>query len=129
MQLSGKAPPAALTQSLGKIRSRLANEYRRADDDLAHQKEELEAIREELLQQHDRLVKQQHEFQQSCARQRQQDEQMAERLVAREQQLQQQESALGQRAEQWENERLEYQREIRRLRARLPEPDECLLPA
>jgi chromosome segregation ATPase len=56
-QLSGVAAPATLTQSLGKIRARLAEDYRLANQELQQQREELTVIRRELAEQHAALVR------------------------------------------------------------------------
>ena len=52
VQVSGVAPPAVLTRSLGQIRARLADHYRLAGSELDEQKEELQTIRCELAEQH-----------------------------------------------------------------------------
>ena len=44
-QLSGVAPPAVLTQSLGRIRAKLAQQYAQANTEAAEQKRALEALR------------------------------------------------------------------------------------
>ena len=62
VQLSGAAPPAALTRSLGRIRSKLAEQYRHANAELIEERKELEAIREQLTNQHESLLKQKRRF-------------------------------------------------------------------
>jgi hypothetical protein len=123
-QLSGVAPPAALTQMLGKTRARLADDYRMANDDLRRQREELEGIRGELAEHHEKLVQQKRQLDQWAQRRQQQIEQNAERLVAREQELDHQETALKRLAQQWQVERIESQREIRGLRVKLADLEE-----
>lgn len=87
VQLSGAAPPAALTRSLGRIRSKLADEYRLASAELARQKAELETIRRELLDQHQNLAEKKRQFEQWMASREEQSQEQAVQLVAREQQL------------------------------------------
>jgi hypothetical protein len=123
-QLSGIAPPATLTQMLGKIRARLSDDYRMADDELRRQREELEAIRGELAEHHEKLVQQKRQLDQWAQRRQQQIEQNAERLVAREQELDRQETAMKRMAQQWQTERTEYQRDIRGLRLKMADLDQ-----
>jgi hypothetical protein len=55
-ELSGTAEPAELTQTLGKIRARLAEDYRSENEQLRRQRDELEAIHRELAAEHQSLV-------------------------------------------------------------------------
>jgi chromosome segregation ATPase len=126
VQLSGSIPSAALTQSLAQIRAKLAEAYHQDSEELRERKQELCDIRDELAAEHEKLTQQKHQFDAWAKQRRNEIEQMAERLVAREQQLQQQETEMAQRTRGWELERAEYQHELRRLKARLPEPDESL---
>jgi hypothetical protein len=87
VQLSGAAPPAALTRSLGRIRAKLAEQYQQANAELIEQKKELEAIRSQLVEQHEALVIQKRRFDQWIADRQEELEQQASRLVAREQEL------------------------------------------
>jgi DNA repair exonuclease SbcCD ATPase subunit len=87
VQLSGAAPPAALTRSLGRIRTKLAEQYRQANAELAEQRKELEAIRCQLLQQHEALAAEKRRFDRWAADRQEEFEQQASRLIAREQQL------------------------------------------
>ncbi len=63
-QLSTVAPPEALTRSLGRIRSKLADDYRRANAELIDRKTELETIRGQLATQYEALVQQKRQFEQ-----------------------------------------------------------------
>jgi hypothetical protein len=129
VQLSGAAPPAAVTRSLGRIRTRLAEQNRHADADLAQRREELEGIRAQLSEQHTKLREGKRRLEQWAAGQREEIEQQASRLVSREQQLHSQESQLREVSLNWRNERLEYQQEIRRLRAEIAAREEASLAA
>jgi chromosome segregation ATPase len=128
-ELSGAAPPAALTRSLGRIRSKLADHYRLMDADLKQQKNELETIRGELAEQHEKLARQKREFQQWAARRQEGIDKQAARLVAREEQLRQKEAELTDQAHRWQAERLQDREEIRRLRSQLSAPDDAAVLA
>jgi hypothetical protein len=124
-QLSGAAPPAALTRSLGRIRARLAEHNQRVDAELTQRRKELEGLRAQLSEQHAKLLERKRRLEEWAARQREEIDQQASRLLAREQQLNGQESGLREQSQSWRNERLEYQQEIRRLRAELAAPTEA----
>ncbi len=121
VQLSGAAPPAALTKSLSGIRSKLADHYRFANAELRQQKQELEAIRRQLGEQCDQLAKQKEHFDRWAQQQRQDAEADASRLAAREAQLHQLEAELNDRARLWQAQRLDYEQQIRRLKAQASE--------
>jgi DNA gyrase/topoisomerase IV subunit A len=87
IELSGAAPPAALTQSLGRIRSKLAEEYRQANAELAEQRKELEEIRTQMTLQFEKLNERKQQFDRWVADRREELQQQASRLVAREQQI------------------------------------------
>ena len=118
-QLSGAAPPAALTRSLGRIRTKLAEQYAQANAELADQRKELEAIRSQLVRQHETLVEQKRSFEQWTAGRQEEGQQQASRLVAREQQLHHEEIQLREQSQRWQAERMKYQQELRRMRAGL----------
>ena len=61
-QLSNAAPPDVLVKSLGRIRAKLADQYRQADAELAEERKELETIRQQLIDQYDKLVEQKRQF-------------------------------------------------------------------
>jgi hypothetical protein len=119
VQLSGATPPAAVTRSLGRIRSRLADNYRQANADLDERKMELEATRVELAEQCKAMTEQKKRFEQWLASLQEQVEEQATRLVAREEQLRGEEVRLREESQGWRSERMKYQQEIRRLRAEL----------
>ncbi len=76
-ELSGTVPPAALTQSLGRIRSKLADQYRQANAELQSQKDELERIRGQLAEQYKKLEMQKDQFDRPAAARREEAEQHA----------------------------------------------------
>lgn len=117
VQLSGVAPPAALTSSLSGIRSKLADHYRFANAELQEQKQELESIRRQLVEQYDKVVRQK-QYYDRWAQQHQQDaEADASRLAARETELQQLQAELADRSRQWQAQRLNFEQQIRQLTA------------
>jgi len=117
--LAGTAPPAAITHSLGQIRSRLADDYRLANAELAGKKHELQSLYEQLTEQHEKLRQHKNDVQRWTAARQEEIQKQAERLVAREQQLDSQEARFNDTARRWETERLDYQQVIRRLRMQL----------
>jgi hypothetical protein len=119
-QLSGAAPPAALTRSLGRIRTQLADQYRATNAELLERKQELASIRDQLAAQYEKLIEQRRQFEHWATGRQQEAEQQAARLIAREQTLADTESRFAERSRQWEIERREYEQEIRRLRLQLP---------
>ncbi len=128
-ELSGSAPPAALTRSLGRIRSRLADHYRLANLELHQKKEELERLRVQLSEQYEKLVRQKRNFDAWAAQCREEVEQQAARLLARGEELDRREADMGEYARRTQAEKLELQQEIRRLRTKLMEKAEVELPA
>jgi chromosome segregation ATPase len=114
-RLSDAAPPAALTQSLGRIRAKLAEQHRQTQIETAEQKKELEAIRAELLAQHERLVEQKRQFEQWAAACYEDCQQQASRLVAREAVLHDREIEIRHQSQRWQAERLRLQIGLRRL--------------
>ncbi len=119
VQLSGAAPPAALTRSLGRIRSKLADQYRLAVAELQREKAELESVRSQLAAQYQKLEERRKHFEQWAAQQQEALQQQANLLIAREQEIRRQEVQLRDSARLWESERLDYQRQILRLQAQL----------
>jgi len=129
VQLSGAAPPAALTRSLGSIRTKLADQYRQANAELADQKKELETIRSQLLEQHEALVEQRQRFEQWVAGCQEECRQEASRLAAREQQFHHKEVELCEQSQRWQAERMKCQQEIRQLQLALAEREEAAVLA
>jgi septal ring factor EnvC (AmiA/AmiB activator) len=128
VQLAGAAPPAAMTYSLGRIRTKLADHYRLANAELQAQKNELEKIRCQLVEQHQQLVEQKSQFEQWATGRHDEIEQQAARLVAREEHLHSQQAELQDQAHCWQVERLDYQQQICRLQA-YPKPHDTPAPA
>jgi hypothetical protein len=118
-QLSGAAPPAALTRSLGRIRTQLADQYRLANAELLEQKKELALIRDQLAEQYEKLIGQKRQFEQWAAGREHEAEQQTARLIAREQEIADAETRYAEQSRQWEIDRREYELEVRRLQLRL----------
>jgi septal ring factor EnvC (AmiA/AmiB activator) len=128
-ELSGSAPPAVLTRSLGRIRSRLADHYRMANLELKQKQEELERLAGQLSEQHEKLVGQKRNFDVWVAQCREEVEQQAARLLARGEDLDRREADMGEYARRTQAEKIQLQEEIRRLRAKLAARAEIELPA
>ena len=128
-ELSGAAPPAALTRSLGRIRSRLADHYRQAAADLQQKREELERLRDQLSEQYEKLVRQKRSFDAWTGECREEVERQAARLQARGDELDRREADMGEYARAAQAEKLELQQETRRLRAKLLAKAQVELPA
>ena len=90
---------------------------------------ELETIRSQLAQQHEALVEQKRRFEQWAAGRQEECQQQASRLVAREQQLHRAGGSTSRAIAAWQVERMKYQQELRRLRAKLAAHEEAAVPA
>lgn len=120
-ELAGAAPPASLTRSLAETRARLAAHYRLAAEELQRERDDLEAIRAELAEQHDKVCEQKQHFDHWAESRRAEVEQMAERLVARERQLHEQQASIERTHDAWQLEKLDLEKELRQLRLQLPD--------
>ena len=87
------------------------------------------AVRQELAEQHAALAKQNRQFDEWTAARREELDEHAARLVAREAALQHERGTLEEQHHQWQAERLDYEQQLRRLRARLAETDRELVAA
>ena len=114
-QLSGMAAPAVVTQTLSRIRNRLADRYRLETEELAAQRESLASLGVQIGEQHDKLTQQKRDFQQWAVRQQEETERQAAELSARESELEQTTHRCEDLQQKWHAERRHYQQEIRRL--------------
>ena len=128
-ELAGAAPPAALTRSLGRIRTKLAEQHHQANVELADQRKELEEIQTQLSRHHKKLVEQKRQLDRCATDRREEFQKQASRLVAREQQLIREEQRLREQSQCWHAERLKYQQELRRMRTTSVECKETAVPA
>jgi hypothetical protein len=127
-ELSAAAPPAALTRSLGRIRTRLADQYRMANAEIQQKKEELERLRSQLAERYEKLVRQKRQFDEWAAACREEVEQQSSRLLERGRELDRREADTHEQSRQWQAERLELQQEIRRLQTKISSLAEAGLP-
>ena len=122
-QLSGIAPPALVTQTLSRIRSRLADSHRLEIDELAARKDELEAVALKLVEQHEKVAAQKKEVQTWARHEREEFERLAAQLAAREKAVEQDAARIESKQTEWISERRKYQQEIRRLLQQLRQDD------
>jgi hypothetical protein len=116
VQLSGSAPPAAITHSLAQVRSKLAEHYRMAQAELAEKKREFRSLCERLAKRHQQLRRQKDELERWASARQDEIQQQAQRLVGREQQLEREQQRIDELVRQWRAKELAYLQEIRRLR-------------
>jgi chromosome segregation ATPase len=114
-QLSGSVPPAMLTQSLARIRSKLVEQYQFERAELAEQQKQLEALAVRLDAQHDKLHQQKQALEQWVADRRNEIESQASRLVSQEMELSRRQAELEEMGQRQQSERRIYEGEIRRL--------------
>lgn len=112
VQLSGAAPPAALVRSLGQIRTKLAQQYARANAELTQQRQDLETVRSQLAAQYEKIEEHKRQFDRWAADCQQDTQQQAARLMAREKKICQEESRLREQFSRWRAERTNYQRHL-----------------
>ena len=114
-QLSPSVPPPVLTQSLARIRAKLAEQYQLERAELADQQKQLEALAVRLESQHDKLHHQKQALEQWVGDRRNEIEGQASRLVAQEIELSRRLTELEELNERQQSERRLYEGEIRRL--------------
>lgn len=114
-RLCGSMAPAALTQSLGQLRLKMAEQNRLAQGDLAEQRRELQGLAGKLTEQHNKLGGRRKELQQWHSQRMTEIEEQAATLAAREQELSRQQGEMQRLKRRHEEERRSYQQEIRRL--------------
>ncbi len=114
-QMSGTVPPATVTQSLARLRAKLAEHYRLQAADVAVQRKELEELAAKVAQQHQQIGAQKRELDVWISHQQGEIESQAARLVAREEELDREQERIGQQRLQWETNRRKLETEIRRL--------------
>ncbi len=122
-QLAGPVPPAALTQSLSRLRAQLAEQYRLERGELAQQREQLESLGGRLAEQHDKLQRHRQEIEAWTIDRRGEIENHAARLASREEELQGIQEQLAEKHQRLDTERRVYEAEIRRLLGQLREQE------
>ena len=118
-QLGKEVSPRELAETLGELRAKLSEHYRTAEDALELQRDELQEMASRLDDQQQCIRDDRLQLQQWVERRNEEIEFQAARLVAREQELHSQQSQLALTREKWEQQRNEYEDEIRRLQAKL----------
>lgn len=115
-QLGTSASPEVLTESLGKARHKLADQYRLAREELATREAELEKIREQLAGEHKELIGRKNELQDWLARRQNELDEQRAALARRQQALEAHEDEQSERWTEAYGRRLALEREVRRLR-------------
>ncbi len=118
-QMIGAAPPAALSQSLARIRGQLAEQYQAERAEIAGRQQGLEMAAARLDEQRQRLAQQKHELEKWAADRQADVAGQAARLAAREQQLDRQQAEWERLRWQHATDRRAYEQEIRRLLGQL----------
>ncbi|QDS98334.1 coiled-coil domain-containing protein [Adhaeretor mobilis] len=118
-QLQGVLAPATLSRSISMVRARIADHYKLAAEEVSQQRRQLEAVRCDLGEQHDRLSERSRELQRWSHMREKDLEEQAARLVAREQELSEQAREFQRREQQWQADRSEQQQETQQLLAAL----------
>ena len=114
-RLCGTMAPAALTQSLGQLRLKLADQNRLAQYELTERTKELQAWEARLNEQQQKVTVERGSVQDWVTCRTAEIEQQAAVLVAREQELDRQEMEMRKLRTQYHDERRAYMQEIRRL--------------
>ncbi len=118
-QLSTTAPPAAVTHNLARIRAKLAEHFKMQADDVAAQRQAVEALYAKTGAQHEIIASQKREFEAWILQQQRDLESQTARLAAREKELDLEHGRLQQVQLQWESDRRDLQHEIRQLQSEL----------
>ena len=114
-RLCGTMAPAALTQSLAKIRLQLAEQHRLVRGELAQQKSEIQALSARLAEQHRKLAQRREDVEAWVNARQQQLSEQAGLLVVQEQRVAAERSEMRRKLEAWDSERFGLKQEIRRL--------------
>jgi hypothetical protein len=117
LQLQGALAPATLSRSISQVRTRLADHFQLATEELQTRRHELENVRLELTGQHSEFQLRRAELESWFVRRERDIEQRAARLVAREKELDAQQRQYDLDARRWQIERGDFQREIQKLLA------------
>jgi len=125
-QLAGANAPAALSQSLGQVRARLADHYRMSNNELAERRDEISRLIDRLAEAHEKLGSRKQELEKWVSQRQHDIETQAARLVAREQELDRQQSRYDTLEEQWDSQRQDLERQNRTLAAELRQTEAAL---
>lgn len=108
-------PIAELTQSLGTLRAKLADEFRISHDELTEKEQQLRELADKLGDRQQQLKQQRAELNQWLERRNVVIEEQAARLVAREVELDRQQQEIREREAAWRVERRELQSRLRQI--------------
>ncbi len=114
-RLCGSMAPAALSRSLAQIRVQLAEQQQLVRSELAQQKQEIEALGDQLAEQHHKLAQRREAIEAWCDQRQRELVAQAERLQEQENRLAEERAEMAQQTEAWNNERFRLNQEIRRL--------------
>ena len=118
-QMGGKLSPEQLAESLRRLRAKLADHFRLADESLAQQKHELRELAMRLDTQQQKLQGDRQELREWVERRQEEIEAQAARSFSREEQLDEQQTELSAEARKFSSQRDQYEDEIRRLKSEL----------
>lgn len=118
-RLAKRGSVAELTTSLGKLRTKLADEFRLSHEELDRKQHELQSLAEKLDDKQYQVKRQRVELQEWLERRYEGIEEQAARLVARELELDQQQQAIQEREGAWDRERRQLQAQLREVTKRL----------
>ncbi|RIK74405.1 MAG: hypothetical protein DCC68_23120 [Planctomycetota bacterium] len=123
LSLSGRIAPAAMLQALAESRAKLATEYRQHGSEFDAAEKRLRDAGERLAEQIAHIKEQRQAFESWAGERQTAIERQAARLVAREQELEAESARRRDQEHAWNEQRLAYRREIRRLLAELRSRD------
>jgi chromosome segregation ATPase len=119
LQLQGALAPATLTRSVAHVRTRLAEHFEQAAEDVRRRRADLESLRGDLAEQLEHVEQRQLRLEQWTEAQQRDIEAQASRLVERESALEAQQQELERSAAAWRRERDEQRAELRNLLGQL----------
>ncbi|MBI2825807.1 MAG: hypothetical protein HYX69_14065 [Planctomycetia bacterium] len=122
--LSGTVPSATLVRSLAESRKRLADHWRLAAARIVEERAALVAMRDELAGQTPKLRARKAELEQWVEHRRREFDEEAAALAVRAEELRKRESEVRAERATWDRERLDFERQLRGVAARLRESGE-----
>jgi chromosome segregation ATPase len=116
-QMSGMAPPAAITQSLAMLRAKLAKHHQFEQAELSAQRQQIEELAAKVAKQHEKLAAQRRSFEAWTFEQKREIQSQTATIKTHDEELRQQREQIQQQRRQWDAKRSELEREIRHLQA------------
>jgi hypothetical protein len=114
-RLATEAPPAAIANSLGQIRLRLAEEFRLIKADLVTERSTIKRLAEQVAGQHRQVAERREQLQSWLATRLRDFEQLSSQLAERERVLEERRQAIESERSQWQAERFRLEQELRNL--------------